>query len=356
VLAAAAVVVVLGGVGIGAATRFGAHGAEPIGPPVGPGQTDSPTSPGPVPSPSSTPSTDGHSNGASPTDFPFPALPDSATHLGAWQTAPHESLPGKAYFLDASRDRPSSIAELGGGQLRTSSLGTLGDMSCIAETVVFSPDGTRVAWVRGALMSGGQLVLVDLVTGKHSQLADNVACPGGAGPKWRADSRSIVYGGGGANPPVRQISLVNGATTALPESWYGYRPMAGPFAAPAASTTSFQVLDANDKIVHQVTFDGFGTTIGLSVQGISDDGRYVALGHRNTDPGVVRLASVVVDTVSGEPISLPATTDDIVTVRFVAGGGMVVQTADRLLLTSADGSTVRASVPWTGGLLMTYVP
>lgn len=54
----------------------------------------------------------------------------------------------------------------------------------------------------------------------------------------------------------------------------------------------------------------------FAVQAVSDDGRYVALGHGNTDPGHVTEAHLVLDMNSGSLAVLPKVTGTIDKVYF----------------------------------------
>lgn len=331
----------------------------------GGGQAVVPTDPSPTHSMSPSPITSQTTSTTLATDFNFPAPPPSATGLAAWKSTSAQSLPGRAYLL--AEGATAAIAVLGDGQVRTSSLGALGLTSCILNSIVFSPDGTHVAWVRGDVFGdGGQLVSIDLGTRRSSAIGEGASCAGGSGPKWRPDSRSVIFDqSAGTTVTVSEVSLNTGATTALPREWWGYRAMVPDFNAHAGSINSVVIEDASGAVVRTVTYDGYGTSIGLSVQGISYDGRYVGLSHRNTDQSVVRSIAVVIDTSTGQKVKLPIPAEEqLMNVKFVRDGGMLVQSRRsngtlRLSLVAANG-TVTASISQTGAistaLLMGYVP
>jgi hypothetical protein len=90
-----------------------------------------------------------------------------------------------------------------------------------------------------------------------------------------------------------------------------------------------------------------------SVQAVSDNGRYVALGHMNSDPSHVTEAHLVLDMQTGSLVNLPAGHVDHV--WFRPDGGMLVRTVpdqapkDTFVVLGPDGDTI-ATFPddWEG--------
>jgi hypothetical protein len=63
----------------------------------------------------------------------------------------------------------------------------------------------------------------------------------------------------------------------------------------------------------------------FAVQAVSDDGRFVALGHGNTDPNHVTEAHLVLDTKTGRAVMLPKLDGDITQVFFRPDGGLLLR-------------------------------
>ena len=341
ILASLTVVAVLAGAGVVAwAAADRRSDIVPVGPT--PSATASPT-----PSPSASAST-------SPA---FAPLDPSATHLGPWTLKPGPSLPGQVFmFSHPYGEGPASISILAGGQLRTSSLGYLAATSCIANSYVFSPDGTHIAWVRGSLdIPGGQLVSTDLATRASVVIADGVSCRGAHSPKWSADSRSIIYNRleGGAEIP-RQTSLDTGQTTLLPGGQGAFEGATTKnFRAYGATNGEIVVVDPNNNIVRKAYNSGGGGLTWLVI-GLSEDGRYVTLRPRLNDPYRQAQGKIVFDTVTNTDVtpSVPPASGiqySIVHVILLPAGRMLVQmvrpdgshyldllAADRTIVASAE--------------------
>jgi hypothetical protein len=84
-----------------------------------------------------------------------------------------------------------------------------------------------------------------------------------------------------------------------------------------------------------------------SVQAVSDDGRYVALGYAQNDPGRVTVAYLALDMQTGALVNLPPAPSGggVNKIWFRADGRMVVRVVTQnakytLILVGADGSTL----------------
>jgi hypothetical protein len=99
----------------------------------------------------------------------------------------------------------------------------------------------------------------------------------------------------------------------------------------------------------------------FAVQAVSADGRFVALGHGNTDPQHVDEAHLVFDMQTRKPVSLPQTSGDPANVYFRADGSLVVRSLTgggkaTLYLLGADRKvTGSLADPIAGSLLVAYL-
>jgi TolB protein len=349
IITGTAAVVLLAG-GTAAFLRLGPHqAAPPAAPTPSAAATRSPT-PGPSQS--------------APTDFNFPAPPASASKLGPWTSSPADAFPGTALFFAGVPSNTYAVQVLANGAMHTSSLGYLDPgTSCILNTIVFSPDGTHVAWIRGNNQgpNSGQLVSTNLTTLRASAVAESASC--GISPVWQSNSRSVDFArsnGAGNNPPTQtKVSLDSGETTPGRQDLLTYHAFVPGFLA-YPKGGDIVVENAGGVVVHRVPYTGW--PVGFSVQALSYDGRYVGVNFRNTDPDRVETVARVVDMVAGKEIELPVPTGQtMVNLQFVPDGGLVMQTttpAGSTLLRFDRTNTVVAqtTLPPGTGLLMRYVP
>jgi hypothetical protein len=69
-------------------------------------------------------------------------------------------------------------------------------------------------------------------------------------------------------------------------------------------------------------------TCPFGVQSVSDDGRFVAAGDGNTDPGRARSAHYVMDMVTGKAVPLPSVRGSVNEIFFRPDGGMVLRATE----------------------------
>ncbi|MEV0716547.1 hypothetical protein [Asanoa sp. NPDC050611] len=276
--------------------------------------------------------------------------------LGPWtETGGRSSLPGTLYYLTRADDGPIKINVLADDKLRTAPLrGSTHRNDCARQSIVFSPDGTSVAWVESDSTGSdrGALVVTSLDDGASRVILPEVECRGGSGPKWMPDSRRLVVERGN---DVSIVDAHTGATTAAPAAWRGYLAFSrnGGYVT-YGEQGRIVVATVAGKVVKRVPYDINCCTGGFSIQSISDDGRYVGVSFENSDPDTVRNAMRIVDLNTGKDVDLGMTPP--------AGGWIqiVLVGSDRLFATgitatSTDVTLDRAgkedvSVPVTGGL------
>jgi hypothetical protein len=292
--AAAVAVLAVAGVAFAIAPR----GSNPVFP--------STSTPAPAPTSPLAPST--AATGA-PSSTPSSAgavsFPPARYRLGSWSTSDRASLPGTLYYVTGGD--PVRLNVLGGGKLRTAALqGTLAEHDCARQSIVFSPDGSLVAWVEGdnEQLTGGKLVVAGLAGGTaHVVYNGLVNCAGGSGPKWMPDSKRLVVTVADGST-VKLVDVTTGAVTAGPSAWSGYLA----WSANGSYVTygdqgKIVVARPDGTVVKRVPYDINCCTGGFSVQSLSNDGRYVGVSFENSDPGTVRGAMRIVDLSSGKELN-----------------------------------------------------
>ncbi|GAA1867556.1 TolB family protein [Asanoa iriomotensis] len=304
---------------------------------VGPGTTPVPTVTGaPTPGPTASATPDRPVTTGTPGT---PGTSNSAAKftLGPWsESGGKSSLPGTLYYLTGGPTGPFKINVLADDKLRTASLrGTLVQNDCVRQSIVFSPDGSSVAWVESDEPASdlGALVVASLDGGgSRVVLPSGVACRSGAGPKWMPDSRRLVVA---RSNDARIVDVNTGATTAAPLAWRDYLAFSrnGAYVA-YGEQGRIVTTTAAGKVVKRVPYDINCCTGGFTVQSISDDGRYVGVSFHNSDPGTVRNAMKIVDMTTGKNVDLGMTGPDGVSIKILLVG------ADRLFATAiTDTST-----------------
>ncbi|MEV6929989.1 hypothetical protein AB0M46_36650 [Dactylosporangium sp. NPDC051485] len=283
--------------------------------------------------------------------------------LGPWTTSSGKSsLPGTLYYLTGATTgstEPIKINVLADGTLRTATLqGPVGQHDCARQSIVFSPDGASVAWVEGdnQAINGGALVVASLRDrGQKVVMSGPVRCDGGSGPKWMPDSRGLVVSVVRGNAvDVNIVNVSTGETTAAPATWGGYLAWSANGAYVAyGEQGEIVVATAAGKVTKRVPYDINCCTGGFSVQSVSNDGRYVGVSFRNSDPSTVRNATKIVDLTTGKEVDLGRTAPPSGSIQIILTG------ADRLFcikVTNAStdvefdraGNQESLSIPLTG--------
>jgi len=94
----------------------------------------------------------------------------------------------------------------------------------------------------------------------------------------------------------------------------------------AASYGRLIVENSTGQVVRETDYsrdDDWFRACGYTVKGISNDGRYVAIGGCATDPSRIMFSHWVLDTVTGQQVAMPM--PNSVVVCFVEGGNILVQ-------------------------------
>ena len=294
-----------------------------------------------APGPSATSASPRRTDEPTPTPASSPTVADTTSHppakpapaIGAWQSTAAPSLPGTAVYVTATGDAAPytiSVHRLANGTRQTRTLGPVTDNGCAAQSATISPDGEWLAFVLGdavGLTHGDELYAVNLTDGTTRLLARGVDCTGGNHPIWWPDSASLRVTRG---QQLGRVDLATGGFTPLPPAWRDYVAFA-PGGGPRVVAGRLETADG--QLIRQLPPVPSPPPVGSSIQAVSADGRYVAVGAHNTDPGVQRGAFEVMDTVSGQVVGLatllgqePPGGEQLSNVFFLANGGMIVCT------------------------------
>lgn len=197
---------------------------------------------------------------------------------------------------------------------------------CVGNSVSVSPDGRRVAWVTGNDRGEGRLTVANLDGSGRKTLPQRVYCLGNH-PAWAGDSGSmkVILVGSGTKG---LLDLATGGFTAqTPEQFARdtVRSANGDFQAYRADDR-IVVRDARGRLVREVRHGAETEEGGFTVTGVSDDGRYVAVGPQATDPSRIVSGWTLVDTATGRNASLPVeATRGHLSLFLGAGGAMVIR-------------------------------
>lgn len=200
-----------------------------------------------------------------------------------------------------------------------------------------SPDGQLLAWVidDGVADDLKGTLTVSRLDGTSARTVDNVICsilPS----SWSADSRKLkvsqVVGGAATRVHVDvAIGAINPTPTEDEAVWSADRAFRVRKATDAKN--SFVVEAAAGDVVRTVKgysndFGGF-YACGYALKGVSNDGRYVAIGLCTTDQGRGGLLGgrYLYDTQTGEHVTLPVAHPGAV--MFLEGGTILVYGRER---------------------------
>jgi hypothetical protein len=266
-------------------------------------------------------------------------------------------VPGTLVYISAVPGQPLRVARVTGTDTKVTEFGTAKENERV---VVPSPDGRWVAAISSpdpGNLAPGDLTVIEAGGAEH-KLIPQVSWGGGVWPLWTVDSRDVT------------VKLAS-------DNWVLVDP-ASDSASPApglhgeyfawSANGAYQAHEEYDSTVVVTRPDGTVSSrtplSGLSecherpacpfaVQAVSDDGRYVALGHGNTDPSHVTEAHLVLDTRTGRPATLPKVDGDITQIFFRRDGGLVLRWSKggtyKLSVTGPDFK-VTATVPEAQGL------
>jgi hypothetical protein len=222
--------------------------------------------------------------------------------------------------------------------------------------LVPSPDATRLAGIESpdpGNIEPGDLVVIATGAARRT-IATGIRWGGGSVPVWTPDGQHIIATVGDRSSI---IDVGTGqATTAQPatgnENYLTWSANGKWRAYGGHTQVTVTAADGSGEVSKSVALlSECQQTAGCptSVQAVSNDGRYVALGHMNSDPSHVTEAHVVLDMQTGKTVALP--NGNVDKIYFRPNGSMIVRTVTdnskwTFLLISRSGTTI-ATIPDT---------
>lgn len=280
--------------------------------------------------------TAGPSNVTSPTASAAPAVPTA--------------VPGTLVYLNVVAGKPITMTTVtdGVGLVAAFGMATQSDTYWLAS----SPDATRLAVVESTdpgSVKPGDLVIIS-AGGSRRTVAHNAV----GVPVWMPDGQHVIVTVVGSSAVSSVVDVNTGATSpaqaAVADRSYLTWSANGHWLAYGGSKdVTVTAADGTGKTTASVaTLPECQQTAGCptSVQAVSDDGRYVALGHKNSDPTYVTEAHLVLDMRTGSLVDIPTGAGErIDKIWFRPDGGMIVRTVTNdgrylLVLRRADGVAI----------------
>jgi TolB protein len=264
----------------------------------------------------------------SPSVSPVPSPHPTSSALPAGRVG------GTTYYValqapDAGAGPAELHAVTGGADRIVLSL-PIGPAQCSYETVSVSPGGTRVAWVT----DDGDLD-VSRPDGSHPVVVSHDgACLAGS-IAWRGDDRFTVPSRKNSDRVV-EVDAAAGTVTDpdVPVARQGPASPNGTWVAVHTPAGRHYVarMDGSGRRDFDVPANKVpGDSDGWGARGVSDDGRYVAVGANSTGMSRDQSAFAIVDLTTGAPAHLPVT-GPIRFVEFRPDGDVLVVTDTRYTL------------------------
>jgi hypothetical protein len=240
--------------------------------------------------------------GMSASASPSPTAAASTPTSSPASTA--DAIPGALSFLTLEAGTPIELRRSVDGTPQTVTFGTATSQDVYATP---SPDGTRLAINTSPDMNSvqpGDLVIAT-AGGARRTVARNVRWDGGNTVVWTPDGTTLIAGGA-------RYDATTGAKSPFTDApqYPAYSP---------SGTTIAYIAPGQSDAIKIMKVDGTGprtaSVAGLeecertagcptSVQAVSDDGRYLALGNVNSDPRHVYGTALVYDTVAKQRLPL----------------------------------------------------
>ncbi|MFD0578798.1 TolB family protein [Dactylosporangium darangshiense] len=250
------------------------------------------------------------------TTAPSTAAPPSAAPSGTPSATGHAQAPGTLYYLTLSPGQPIRLVAYTGGTSQTTGFGTATSKDVYARP---SPDGTRLVVNTSPdhdRIAPGDLVVVSPGGARHT-IAHDVRWDGGLTAVWTPDGKAVIADG------VRYDAATGAHAPASGSLPYVVYSPDGSVRAYTSDTPSAVRVEQAGNGPRTVSVTGLAECehagCPTSVQSVSDDGRYLALGDVNSDPSHVFRTAVVFDTLAGRRVKL----GHLEHVWFRAGGALV---------------------------------
>lgn len=231
-----------------------------------------------------------------------------------------DTWPGIITYFTFDRGQTIRVSRFSGGASQFLEFGTVG----AGDTAGYpSRDGLRFALInspdRGSVRPGDLVVIEP--GGARRVVARDVAW-GGIAPSWSMDGESIVVGDtryfvGPGNSEPAGLAANNAGYLVYSDN--------GATRAYARTESQIEIQNADGSGARTVSIAALPEcdtypTCPFAVQAVSNDGHYVALGPGNSDPGHTYTASVILDTRTGNTVTLNL---DLLHVWFTPTGAVV---------------------------------
>jgi hypothetical protein len=260
------------------------------------------------------------------------------------------AVPGTLVYLDVEAGKPITMTTVTDGVSHETAFGTATRSDGF--WLALSPDATRLAAVESPNPDNvvpGDLAIISAGGSRHT-IARNVA----GMPVWMPDGRHVIATVVGSSAVSTVVDVSTGAATAAPpalanKSYLTWSANGRWLAYGESTDVVVTAADGTGAVKKSVAFRPECQQAGCptSVQAVSDDGRYVALGYAQNDPGHVTVAYLALDMQTGKLVNLPPAPPGggINRIWFRPDGGMVVRTVTQnakytFILVRADGSTL----------------
>ncbi|MGI5246066.1 hypothetical protein [Dactylosporangium sp. CA-139066] len=242
--------------------------------------------------------------GTSASPSPLPSTAPTTSAASASRTGlPPDALPGVLSYLTLQPGKPIVLHRYVDGAPHTTSFGLASNQDVYASP---SPDGTRMivntSPDQGAITPGDLIVVAP--GGARRVLAHQVQFAGGSTATWTPDGKAVIADG-------KRYDTATGAATPVGDLSYLVFSPSGTlraYVSPSAQD-SIEITQADGGSPRTVSVAGLSECTAhagcpTSVQSISDDGRYFALGDVNSDPQHVYTTTVIYDTVTKKRVSV----------------------------------------------------
>lgn len=276
-----------------------------------------------------------------------PAAPASSAAPTGATSASVAAAPGTFYFLKEAGD-DQSVVRLRGRVAEQA--WTIDGGECARNSVVASPDGKHLAWVKGGGDTTGTLVIAD-ASGPARETVKQVSCLGSNSIRWAADAADLYVTllADGKETPGR-VAVATGRFTAMKlADWTAASRPAAPFQG-VIKGGKLTVTKVDGTAPRSVAYQD-PNGMDAIVLGVSYDGRLAAASVGAGDPNRRLGVAAVIDMTTGKPVEFAVGKVD--RVYFQADGSMIVRAAGAqpvLYHLGSDGR-VLAQTPLTGAEL-----
>lgn len=213
--------------------------------------------------------------------------------------------------------------------------------------LVVSPDRGHIAYV----VSDGGGATGDLIVGRGltgespKTILRNVSCMGGTSPVWAGRSGKLIVkqGNAGRRVTVDMTGRIGPTPFTNVEGYLAFS-LNGQHVAYRNQDGQIVVAGPDGALERSFDHKDESPTGGFSVQGVSDDGKRVVVGLRNTDPDIVRTGFQLVDAQTGRDIDLPAAVTGpdrkAADITFMSGSDLLLRANGKLHRLTRDGADI----------------